>query len=92
MRCSELNHHLFDMHIIPSAICQCGDIESTLHYFVQCPKYNVIRRLLVNQLTLLELDLNLETILYGCQNDDINVDIVEAVDEYMTGYGRFSLL
>jgi hypothetical protein len=92
MGCSELNHHLFSMHIIPSPNCTCGQLESTVHYFVHCPKYDVHRLILVNRLGLLDVDFTLETILNGCQNTQTNEMIILAVDDYITETGRFAIL
>ena len=92
MRCSELNQHLFDLHIIPNPNCQCGDIESTFHFFTQCPNYDINRTRLVNQFNVLEVDFDLDVLLHGCGNDESNVIIIRAVDEFVTGTRRFTLL
>ena len=48
MRCSELLQHLFDMNIIENKNCECGRglPETTSHFFLECPLYIVIRRIL----------------------------------------------
>ena len=38
-KCSSLNKDLFDKKIVVSPQCNCGRIESTYHYFFECPIY-----------------------------------------------------
>ena len=45
MHCSSLNQHLYSKNIVDSPLCQCGAIETTEHYFLYCPLYNVHRQL-----------------------------------------------
>ena len=42
-RCSSLNHHLYMKKIVQSPLCTCGSVESTEHFFLQCPNYVNIR-------------------------------------------------
>ena len=41
MHCSSLNQHLYSKNIVDSPLCQCGAIETTEHYLLYCPLYNV---------------------------------------------------
>jgi hypothetical protein len=47
MHCSSLNQHLYSINIVDSPLCQCGAIETTEHYLLYCPLYNVHRRLFI---------------------------------------------
>ncbi len=47
MHCSSLNQHLYSKNIVDSPLCQCGAIETTEHYFLYCPLYNVHRQLFI---------------------------------------------
>ena len=42
-KCSSLNHHLFQKNIVQSPLCQCGEVESSFHYFFRCRLYHRIR-------------------------------------------------
>ena len=37
MQCSKLNHDLSVNNIIENDLCNCGNIETAFHYFVECP-------------------------------------------------------
>ena len=40
LNCSNLNHHLFLLHVLDDPRCPCGhDIENVHHFFFQCPLY-----------------------------------------------------
>jgi len=92
MECSQLNSHLFAMHIIPNSECQCGLLETTTHYFLECPTYTFHRTQLSNQLTQLELDLTVQTILQGTSDPVTDLRLIEYIDEFITGTNRFTLL
>lgn len=92
MNCSQLNSHLFAMHIIPDPNCQCGQLESTTHYFVDCPLYTLHRMRLSNQLGHLGLDFNVETILHGTSDPITDLLLIEHVGEFMNATTRFSLI
>jgi hypothetical protein len=47
MHCSSLNQHLYSKNIVDSPLCQCGAIETTEHYLLYCPLYNVHRQLFI---------------------------------------------
>ena len=41
---SNLNNHLYDKHCIDSPNCSCGaPTESVEHYFLECPKFRIVR-------------------------------------------------
>ena len=93
MNCSELNSHLFAMHVIPNPHCQCGhdQLESTVHYFMECPLYHLHRNQLAGHFRRLELDFNIHTLLYGTSDPEIDQQIVEHIDEFVTDTNRFQL-
>lgn len=35
--CCSLHQDLYRKHIVPSPLCTCGQIENTIHYFLECP-------------------------------------------------------
>ena len=40
MHCSNLNSHLFSLHVVDSEQCPCGfRVEDTKHFFMLCPLY-----------------------------------------------------
>lgn len=92
MKCSELNQHLFIMHILPNPDCSCGLPESTSHYFTSCPLYAVQRLRLINRMNSLEINPTIDVYLYGCSDPDSDKIIVQALDDYITSTRRFSLL
>lgn len=46
--CSSLNLTLFQKNLIDSPLCICGEIESTEHFFLHCPRFTQQRTLLFN--------------------------------------------
>ena len=80
------------MHVIPSPECECGQPETTTHYFLECPIFALHRTRLINQLSQLEFDLTVQTILHGTSDPLIDQSIIESLDEFITGTNRFTLL
>ena len=39
MKYSSLNNHLYMRNIVNSHLCQCGNIETNLHFICKCPFY-----------------------------------------------------
>ena len=83
MRCSKLNAHLFNLHVVDSSSCNCGHlVEDTNHYLLHCPLYTLERNILFNNLNLLGCDIiTSKTMLNGLSsfNYDNNVKIFEFV-------------
>ena len=48
MNCSSLNSHLFFKNLVTSPTCSCGAIETTSHYLLYCPKYQITRNELLD--------------------------------------------
>ena len=43
MKCSRLNAHLYNLHVVDSPGCSCGhDIEDNNHYLLICPLYHTL--------------------------------------------------
>ena len=94
MYCSDLGHHLFQMNIIDSPYCPCGEIESTEHFFISCPLFFRNRNILKIDLQNQNIDFNLDIILHGIPGMDTitNRLISSAVNEYISSCQRFPLL
>ena len=88
-QCSGLNHHLFLRNIVDSPLCACGQIENTLHYLLECPRYNDRRHGMLRELP---QNIRLDTLLYGNPNSPIeeNNAIFESVQQFIIGTKRFS--
>ena len=67
MKCSRLNGHLFDLHVIESASCTCGfNIEDTNHFLFNCLLFNDERNVLIDMLHNLNiLDITEDLLLRG---------------------------
>ena len=89
---SALNDHLFAKNIISSPLCSCGAIETTNHFFFLCPKYNQSRTELINIITGITSDVELDTLLFGCSHLDEkeNSKIFKCVQQYIKESRRFS--
>ena len=91
MNCSNLNAHLYSLHVIDSPACGCSHrVEDTAHFFLDCPLYYAQRLSLRNTVTR-SSQFRLETLLYG--DDDLdyesNVAIILAVHEFIKDSERF---
>lgn len=85
MNCSNLNSHLYGLHVIDSPACACShDKEDTAHFFLDCPLYYTERLKLRDIATRLS-KFKLETLLFGDENIDYdnNVLIVQAVHQFI---------
>jgi hypothetical protein len=91
MQCSELSQHLFNMHILPSGKCVCGQPETTKHYFTECPLFHQLRQLLITRTTDLNLSFNVNKLLHGSSDTLANNQLIYAIDDYLRTSGRFTL-
>ena len=91
--CSSLNAHLHSKNISESPNCNCGDIETPAHFFLNCPLYNRSRLVLFQSFSQLQLPINLsvEILLFGCKNisDNQNQHIFQAVQNFILNTKRF---
>ena len=91
MNCSNLNAHLYSLHVVDNPACLCGHlIEDTAHFFLNCPLYYT-QRLALQNIVIRLTEFKLETLLFG--DDDIdyenNAEIILAVHEYIKASDRF---
>ena len=92
MHCSNLNAHLFNLHVVDSPNCFCSfKNEDCYHYFFDCPMYNVERMHLFDEVQKL-CDVKLNTILYGNENLSLkdNIEIFRCVERFIMETGRFA--
>ena len=90
MKCSPLNSHLADMHIIENRNCDCGTVSETLeHYLINCPKYDHIRYLIQPYLTM--LNNNVDMLINGINDlDEVrNQKLIEDLSKYIELSNRF---
>ena len=62
-RCCSLNNHFYLKHLVQSPLCRCGSVESTEHYFLECPIYNELRNRLYSNINQI-VGVSLQIILY----------------------------
>ena len=50
MLCSNLNAHLYNLHVVDNPFCLCSNsiVEDCKHFFFECPLYNVQRMKLID--------------------------------------------
>jgi hypothetical protein len=66
-QCSSLNADLYRINLIENPNCNCGaPYEDVIHYFLECPLYQIQRTNLCNDIE--NIELNIETILFD--NED----------------------
>ena len=89
--CSALNNHLFLKNIVTSPLCDCGHIESSQQYFLECVLYQQIRHRLVNRIIRLTRTVTLAVLLYGDNNLTLqnNISIFDKVHTFMRDSKRF---
>ena len=90
--CKSLNQHLFSKNIVDSSLCDCGSIEDTTHYFLNCTRYNNIRHQMFNSVSRF-CSPTLHTLLYRNSNltNEQNKSIMTAVQEFITQSERFKI-
>ena len=91
LNCSSLNSHLFFKNIIYSPACVCGEIETTAHFFFNCPRYNNIRQEFLSSLVDIPLQISTDLLLYGSNQltDEQNIFIFQATQSYIIKSKRF---
>jgi hypothetical protein len=88
--CSPLHLTLFQKNLIDSPRCQCGEIESTEHYLLICPRYNLQRASLFHSVNPI-LRVSTKLLLYGSDvlSHDNNIKVFSAVQTYIHQTKRF---
>lgn len=88
--CSNLNNDLYLKNINDSPLCQCGSVETTYHYFFECPMYTRQRTALFNSISQ-HHNVTLNLLLFGqaSLSDETNTTIFETVQTYLLHTKRF---
>ena len=103
--CSQLNTHLYKVNAIQSPACACSfQNEDINHFFLSCPLFSAQRLVLLDTVChILAPGVNPKLIVHLCSdliityfkqgntklNDDINVKIFDAVQNYIVSTRRF---
>ena len=90
LNCSSLHQNLFSKNIINDPYCECGEIEDTEHYLLNCNLYQNLSEELLNTVTTY-CQPTLNVLLYGNANlsDSENKTIFSAVQEFILKTKRF---
>ena len=92
MKCSNLNSHLYELHVIDEPTCICGyRKEDVRHYFLFCPLYDGIRDLLLNYLHDHNFPININSLLYGVDGESFksNSLLFETIHQFIELSQRF---
>ena len=95
MGCSNLNAHLFSLHVADDPACFCGArLEDTTHFMMICPLFvreRAERDTSINELHL-DTDIDIDILLYGSNdlNTEHNVTIFSIVQHFIEVTGRFN--
>jgi hypothetical protein len=94
MLCSTLNDHLFSqIHVIDDPQCPCGhNRETTKHFLIDCPLYNVERNIMFRELQALKFDPTCKNLLYGNTLYDLktNTKAFLSIQAFIQMSGRFN--
>ena len=50
-KCSFLKQHLFSKNMIQNPLCECGMVEITKHFLLECPRFTQARTVMINTLS-----------------------------------------
>ena len=91
MNCSTLNSHLFFKNLVNSPNCSCGAIETTTHYLLYCPKYQIIRNELLESLADIPLEITTNLLIFGSAelSEELNILIFKTTQMYIIKSKRF---
>ena len=89
--CSVLRYYLYNRNLVPDALCFCGTVENNFHFLLECQRYNVMRREMLQTVSRFT-DVSEMVLLYGDSNlSDTNNELVfKAVHRYIHQTKRFS--
>lgn len=87
LNCSTLNSHLSKKHIIDNPNCACGQIETTIHFLLECPLYTDARKKFIDPLRPVTLNI----LLFGDpdRNYSYNTNIFKHVHHFISATKRF---
>ena len=91
-QCSPLKYDLYRVNLVDSPNCICGHpCENSFHYFCECPLFNDERRTLLQNLNAIDVDFDLEVLLFGNTqlSVEINICIFRQVHHYIKSSNRF---
>ena len=83
-----MNADIYRINLIENPNCNCGaPYGDVIHYFLECPLYQIQRANLFNDSD--NIDLNIESILFG--NEDLSLQIITNIFEKVrTFIGRIN--
>ena len=89
--CSALRYYLYNRNLVSDALCHCGTIENNFHFLLECRRYNVMRREMLQTVSRFA-DVSERVLLYGDSNlsDTDNELVFKAVHKYIKQTKRFS--
>ena len=89
--CSALRYYLYSRNLVPDALCFCGTVENNFHFLLECQRYNVMRRGMLQTVSRFT-DVSEMVLLFGDSNlSDTNNELVfKAVHRYIHQTKRFS--
>ena len=92
LNCSSLNSHLFFRNLIDSPLCACGEVETTPHYLIHCPRYTNIRIELMTELTDIPTEITTNLLLFGSNEltEEQNIHIFKTTQTFIIKSKRFS--
>ena len=89
MCCSNLRAHLYMLHVTDDPICVCNQgIEDNHYFFLLCPLYVNMRNIVLASISLI-CEPNLETILYGNDDCDLNTNLYSMLYTPLLKHGWF---
>ena len=94
LNCSNLNFHLFCLHVLDNPHCVCSNkVEDCEHFFFQCYMHNQAREIFIEHLNQLctNVEINTDLLLYGSDmfTREDNIKLFSLVENYIIETGRF---
>ena len=83
---------LFNMNITANPLCTCGRNETTNHFFIECPQYHLHRVVLIENLTKININYNVDTLVNGTRDSLLDLQLISLLDIFIVATKRFSLL
>ena len=80
------------MNIIDNPLCTCRRNETTNHFVIECPQYHLPRVVLIENLTQININFNLEMLLLGTRDSLLDLQLISLLDTFITATKRFALL
>ena len=98
MRCSNLNDHLYSLHVCDSPNCVCSEqVEDCNHFFFHCPLYSDYRVVFLNNINHLlsnypHVYLDTDLLLFGSElvAPAINLQLFKLVEQFIYDSARFA--